>query len=103
MSDDSKVLFAGPAWVDVARGVLEELVARHGKEGERLSVCEAFAEAPADIAADDGSATWHFAIEGKEVTVGSGLLEGADITIRATWELTLPNARLVYTPELLAE
>lgn len=101
--NDSKVVFASPTWVDVARGVLEDLVARHGTEGEQLAVCESFADAPAEIAGPDGSATWHFSIDGKRVTVGTGPLERADITIRATWELTLPNARLVYTPELLAE
>ena len=34
--------FVSPAWVDVATSVLEELVAEHGEEGVRYSVCEAF-------------------------------------------------------------
>jgi hypothetical protein len=98
-----KVPFASPAWVDIARGVMEELVAQHGEDGVNYSVCEAFAEAPADISDDDGFAAWYFYVEGSNVRVGTGRIDDADIQIQATWELALPGARLVYTPEVLAE
>jgi hypothetical protein len=104
MTDDqAKVPFVSPAWVDIARQVLEELVSEHGVEGETCSACEAFAEAPAEIAGPDGFAAWYFYIDGKEVRVGTGRDDGCDIQIQATWEPTLPGARLVYTPELRAE
>ena len=54
-ANQAKVPFASPAWVDIARGELEELVAEHGKDRESFSVCEAFADAPKDIADADGS------------------------------------------------
>ena len=98
----NKVDFAGAAWVDAARAVLEELVAEHGEEGARLSVCEAFTDAPARVAAS-GTAAWHFTIDGKSVLVGQGELEDADIVIRADYETALPGARTVYTPEFLAQ
>lgn len=104
MSDiDAKVPFVSPAWVDIARGVLEELVAEHGADGTSYSVCEAFAEAPREIADADGFAAWHFYVDGKSVRVAVGRVDDADIQIQATWELALPSARLVYTPELIAQ
>jgi hypothetical protein len=101
--DQTKVPFASPAWVDIAREVLEELAAEHGVEGETCSACEAFADAPPEFAGPDGYAAWHFYIDGKDVRVGTGRDDDCDIQIQATWELSLPGARLVYTPELRAE
>ena len=104
MTDNqAKVPFASAAWVDIARGVMEDLVSRHGEDGEKYSVSEAFAEAPKEIADADGFAAWHFHVDGKSVRLGTGRATDADVQIQATWELSLPGARLVYTPELLAE
>jgi hypothetical protein len=103
MTDVSKVPFASPAWVDIARGVLEELVSQHGVEGETCNVCEAFIDAPAEISNADGVAAWYFYIDGKSVRAAAGRDPDCDIQIQATWELSLPGARLVYTPELRAE
>lgn len=103
MTKENKVAFASPAWIEIARGVLEDLVSEHGKEGQAFSICESFAEAPAEIADEDGFAAWHFYIDGKSVRVGQGRVDDTDAQIQATWELVLPVARLVYTPELLAD
>ncbi|MCH8141352.1 MAG: hypothetical protein IH908_07130 [Proteobacteria bacterium] len=103
MTKENKVAFASPAWIEIARGVLEDLVSEHGKEGQAFSICESFAEAPSEIADDDGFAAWHFYIDGKSVRVGQGRVDDTDAQIQATWELVLPVARLVYTPELLAD
>ena len=32
--NQAKVPFVSPAWVDIARGMLEELVSEHGEEGK---------------------------------------------------------------------
>ena len=101
--NQAKVPFASAAWVDIARGVLEELVSEHGENGKAFSVCEAFPEAPAEIADADGIAAWHFYVDSRSVRVATGRIADADIQIQATWELSLPGARLVITPELLAE
>jgi hypothetical protein len=104
MTDNqAKVPFVSPAWVDIAREILEELVAEHGQEGQKHSVCEAFVEAPDAISDSEGFAAWHFYIDGKNVTVGTGRVGDADILIQATWGISLPRAKLVYTPELIAE
>ena len=97
-----KVDFASAAWVNAARAVLEELVANHAEEDAKLSVCEVFTGAPPRVAAS-GTAAWHFAIDGKRVTVGQGELADADIVIRADYDAALPGARTVYTPEFLAQ
>jgi hypothetical protein len=97
-----KVDFAGAAWIEQARVVLEALVAEHGEDGKTFSICELFSDAPMGIAAS-GTAAWHFYIDGREVRVGIGEVEDTDVRIRADYEATLPVARLVYTPEILAE
>lgn len=97
-----KVHFASAAWVDVARTVLEDLVAEHCDDDTRLSVCEVFTDAPA-AAATSGTAAWYFYIVGKNVEVGCGEVDDSDVKIRADYATALPGARAVYTPEYLAE
>ncbi len=92
-----KVAFASPAWVDIARIVLEELVAKHGEAGKSFSVCEVFTDAPPGMSgADATTASWHFRIVDKTVTVGEGEIKQADMNIRFDYESALPMARLVY-------
>ena len=94
--------FASPAWVDVARRELEDLVSVNGEPGVKYSVCEAFMEAPPDIADENGELAWHFFVDGKDVQVACGRAE-CDILIQATYETSLPGAKLVYTPEIIKE
>ena len=67
MTEENKVPFASSDWVEIARGVLEDLANEHGKEGQTFSICESFAEAPAEIADEEGFAAWHFYLDGKSV------------------------------------
>ena len=99
---DEKLNFAGSAWVDKATKVLEALVNEHGQEETSFSVCEVFTDAPADVSVS-GIAAWYFYIEGKSVRVGLGEEVGTDVRIQADYESSLPNVRLVYTPEVLEE
>lgn len=94
--------FVSPEWVDLARKVLEELISEHGEPGVQYSVCEAFVDAPADLADENGELAWHFFVDGKDVQVACGRAD-ADISIQATYETSLPGAKLVYTPELIKE
>lgn len=98
----AKLAFASPAWIAEARRILEELVAAHGRQDRRFSLCERFTDAPREIA-PSGMAAWHFRIEGKSVEAGPGEIPDAEVTITADYDETLPVARLVYTPEVLAE
>ena len=99
---DGLLHFASPEWVDLARKELEDLVGKHGELGLKYSICEAFVDAPSDIADENGELAWHLFVDGKDVQVGCGRAE-TDIIIQATYELALPGARLVYTPELIEE
>ena len=104
MSDsEGKVAFASPEWVEIATEALEKLVAEHGEEGTAYSVCEAFVDGPAEFADEDGFAAWHFYVDGKNVRVSTGRESNVDIWLQGTYELALSGARVVYTPELLAE
>jgi hypothetical protein len=97
-----KTEFACSAWVEKARQVLEELVAEQGEEGRTFSICERFTDAPITVAASS-TAAWHFYIDGLQVRVGEGEVDDTDVKVSADYTETLPNARLVYTPEMLAE
>ena len=99
---EAKVEFVSAAWIDAARQVLTELAAEHGEAGQVVSVSEAFTDAPRHLAGGDVAA-WHFAIDGKTAQVEPGENPDADIVIRGDYEAALPGARLVYTPEILAE
>ncbi len=102
--EEAKVAFASPEWIDIARTALEELVAAHGETDKSFSVCEVFTDAPADLTgADTTTVAWHFRIVGKTVTVGEGEISDADMPVRADYQTILPIARLVYTPELIAQ
>jgi len=96
-----KLTFASAPWIAEARRVLEDLVSNHGEDGRRFSLCERFSDAPRDIA-PSGVAAWYFRIDGKSVTVSAGEIPDADVEISADYQATLPVARLVYTPEILA-
>jgi hypothetical protein len=97
-----KVVFASLAWIDVARSILQELVAEKGEPGRAWSLCERFANAPPEVAAS-GLAAWHFRIDGKNVSVGPGEIDDADVTISSDYQTTLPAARAIYSPDLYAE
>jgi hypothetical protein len=97
-----KVEFASQAWIDVARGALEEIVAEQGTPGARFSLCEVFTNAPTSIA-PSGTAAWHFYVDGTTVVVGNGEVDDADLKIRTDYQGILPRARQHYTPEVLAE
>ena len=102
MNTTAKVDFAGPAWVDAAREVLEDLIATHGTPDLKFSVCEVFTGAPAHVA-PSGTAAWYFYVDGDSVEVGSGERDDVDLRMGGEYEAALPGARTVYTPEYLAE
>ena len=99
---DEKVDFVSVAWVEKAGEVVEGLASQHGEEGVNFSVCEIFTDAPEHVA-ESGIAAWYLYIEGKTVRWGLGEEPGTDVRIQADYETSLPSARLVYTPEIVAE
>ena len=103
MGSKDLVVFASPAWVDLARVVLDDLVTQYEQRGITFSICEKFMDAPPEFADKRGVAAWHFYVNGNDVRVGRGSVADTDVRIRASWALALPGARQVYTPEFLAE
>jgi hypothetical protein len=97
-----KVEFASAEWISAAQEILADLAASRGRDEDHFSVCEQFTDAPESVAAG-GLAAWSFQIRGKTVEVRAGVLESAEVMIRGDYATTLPIARLVYTPEYLAE
>ena len=99
---EEKYDFASAAWVDKAGTVLQALVSEHGTDGVSFSVCEVFTDAPSQVSAN-GTAAWYFYINGKNVQIGLGEESGTDVRIQADYVTSLPNVRLVYTPEIIEE
>ena len=102
MNTTAKVDFAGAAWIDAAREVLEDLIATHGTPDLKFSVCEVFSGAPAHVA-PSGTAAWYFYVDGDSVEVGPGERNDVDLRMGGDYEAALPGARTVYTPEYLAQ
>lgn len=98
----AKLTFAGPEWIAAADAILQDLAATHGQPSDRFSLCERFTDAPREIA-PSGLAAWWFRLDGTTVKVGPGELDDADASVTADYTATLPIARLVYTPEVIAE
>tara|TARA_A100001011_G_C14240629_1_gene813089 strand:+ start:1084 stop:1503 length:420 start_codon:yes stop_codon:yes gene_type:complete len=99
----TKVVFLSKEWIKKADDVLKELVSEFGEEGKTFSVSEALAEAPAEIAEEDGFVYYHILIDGKSARVNQGQLESADIKIQASYYSALKSAYIFYTPELIKE
>jgi len=98
----SKVVFASAEWVAKAEQILVPLVRAHGVPGQTFSVCEVFTNAPPEVA-PEGTVSWHFVIDGKSVRVGNGEIQYPDLRIQNEYQNSLPLARMIYTPENLAE
>ena len=100
--ETNRVRFASPEWIAAARAILSKLAADHGKPADSFSLCERFTDAPADLW-PSGLAAWWFRIDGASAQVGTGEIADADASVTHDYAATLPTARLVYTPEILAE
>ncbi len=103
MTDNEKFLLAGPEWIELAGRIVADVARQYGEAGTAFSVCEVFVDAPAEIADEDGSSCWCFYVDGKTTRSHPGRSHDVDLFMQATWELELPGARQVYTPEWLAE
>jgi hypothetical protein len=100
---EKKVMLGSAEWIELGGEILTDIVKEYGEDGFALSVCEVFVEAPAEIADKQGNASWCFYVDGKSVRSSPGASKEVDLYMQATWELELPGARQVYTPEWLAE
>jgi len=100
---DHKVVLGSPEWIAHADGVVRDILAEHGEEGQSLRICEVCVDAPPEIRNDDRNASWVITIDGKTGGVEPGRSEDAEYYLQATWELELAGARTVYTPEYIAE
>lgn len=99
---NEKVEFASAAWIAVARRELEDLVGTHGQAGKKFSLCEVFTDAPTHLD-PSGAIAWHFYIDGTSVTVATGEIDDATVKLYTDYQGVLPQARLFYTPEILAQ
>tara|TARA_A100001037_G_scaffold304739_1_gene342557 strand:+ start:7815 stop:8222 length:408 start_codon:yes stop_codon:yes gene_type:complete len=96
-----KLIFASKEWIDRARMELKDLVGLYGEEGIKFSLCEVFTDAPKTIN-PSGTVSWYFCIDGKTVTVATGVYDSANIMIRTDYQKVLAQARTIYTDEYLA-
>jgi hypothetical protein len=90
--------FGSDAWVDHARKFLQAKMdaADDRIEKAKFSICEAFTDAPAHLGRPGNIAAWHAIVDGRNLTVGAGEIEGADLTIRGDYHAVLEIGRTVY-------
>ena len=96
-----KVALASPAWLDLARGTLSELVQREGTAGVTTSMCEVFVAAPDGSVGmcEPGRAAWHFRIDGTTCHVDTGETDDVDLKVVFDYQSAVPFARAVITPD----
>ena len=85
MSDPKKVELASPEWYELATKILAEVARECGEDGFRLSVCEVFIDAPKEFADEDGTMSWCFYIDGKDVRCEKGNSKDVDLYMQGSW------------------
>jgi hypothetical protein len=101
-----KVELFSPAWIELARGFLENKVAEagHALDGVRFEICEVLTDPPAHLA-EPGTkrVSWNVRFDGPSVRVRAGEIDCA-FKMVADYRTVLPKARIVYgeNPEALA-
>lgn len=79
MSDPKKVELASPEWYELATKILAEVARECGEDDFQLSVCEVFIDAPKEYADEDGTMSWCFYIDGKDVRCEKGNSKDVDL------------------------
>ncbi len=96
-----KVVFASPAWIQLAQTTLTDLVSAYGNPDDEFSVCEVFLNVPADVNAES-TVAWHFFIKGTDLKSGVGEADEVEVRIAVEYEDALAAARRVYAPDDVA-
>ena len=93
-----RIEFASKEWVKAARAYLAPRVAerRDALRGARGAVCEIFTDAPPHLGYADNVAAFHIVLDDGELTVGTGVLDAADYSMRADYNQTHNVATAVY-------
>ena len=96
MSDpeDKTVVLASPEWYELACRILAEVARECGEDGFRLSVCEVFIDAPKEFADEDGTVSWCFYIDGKDVRCEKGNSKDVDLYMQAPHSRSGPSLPL---------
>ena len=90
-----RIEFASKEWVEAARAYLAPRVAqrRDALRGARGAVCEIFTDAPPHLGYADNVAAFHIVVDDGELTVGTGVLDAADYSMRAASQGQVPGLR----------
>ncbi len=97
-----KVEFGSGSWVKLAEVVLAELVREAAPTlvGERLAVCERYANAPAHLCqAGAEEIVWSFEIDDGAVRVGQTSLAAPDYSTRSDYSAAVTRARTLYSDD----
>ncbi|HEX3917307.1 MAG TPA: phytanoyl-CoA dioxygenase family protein [Caulobacteraceae bacterium] len=98
---EDRAEFVSEKWIGLARDYLQRQVdaAGEGMDGANFSLCEVMEDAPAGIGRPDGRAAWHARLKGRQLTVGAGEIDGADLVIRGDYHAVLQAAHVSYADE----
>ncbi|MEJ0024706.1 MAG: hypothetical protein WDN01_01655 [Rhizomicrobium sp.] len=99
-----KFEFASPAWIAALKERLAKYAAEAGPAAS-LSICEVFNKVPKHLDKNGtGTIAWHCIVEnGKLVKFEETAIAEADVRTEHDYDFVVPVARMVYTPETMAE
>lgn len=95
---EDRAEFGSAAWVELARRHLQaRLDACDDRvERARFSLSEAYSDPPPHLAGPDGRLAWFARMDGRDLEVGLGEIEGADMVVRGDYPAVLQIARTGY-------
>jgi hypothetical protein len=94
---DQRCEFLSAAWIDAAAAYLEQAVRnRADLKDVRFSLCEVFTDPPAALCRNGDAVAWHFRVSGCRAIAAAGVLDDADVTVRARYQVALGYAQVIH-------
>lgn len=98
-----KIEFASQEWMDALKAAIIRYTAKAGPD-VKLSICEVFTGVPKHLDRNgNGVISWYCRIANGKVQFEYGEINDADIKSTCDYNFILPFARMVITPETMAE
>lgn len=94
-----KVAMGSPEWLLFLEYALVALVKEHSDDTTQFSFSETLENSPPGVwDSGDGTASYHYVINGRNVEVAVGRLENADLEIIVDYVDALKESMIIYTP-----
>lgn len=94
---EEKFEYASPQWVKYAKKIILDLFEKAGDSAKdtKYSVCEIYQNAPSHLRNAKGEVSWHFSINGNDISVESGEIDNVDFKVVGDYNLCQQIGRLL--------